>query len=192
MAWQGRTFENGCRKHLQGVLFIFFPKFEARILRTRQTSGCAEGLPGPLCARYTACVALALEYLHIKERKAFARQKTRNCITLCSSFFSVSNFSEKLLLLATSFPSPSISCRRLSFATSNQKMFWPGAWCLCCFSSHCFDFFPMFCCPFGFKLEMSEITSGVDANGVAKLADFGLACPMRLEETPNNWGKNEE
>lgn len=46
----------------------------------------------------------------------------------------------------------------------------------------------MFCCPFGFKLEMSvsEITSGVDANGVAKLADFGLACPMRLEETKQN------
>lgn len=67
------------------------------------------------------------------------------------------------------------------------------AWCLVLvvffFSLLCF--FPMFCCPFGFKLEMSvsEITSGVDANGVAKLADFGLACPMRLEETPNKLGK---
>lgn len=40
---------------------------KARILRTRHGSGCAEGLPGPLCARYTACVALALEYLHIKD-----------------------------------------------------------------------------------------------------------------------------
>ena len=143
MAWQGRTFEGGCRKHLQGVLFIFFsiffPKFEARILRTRQTSGCADGLPGPLCARYTACVALALEYLHIKERKAFARQKMRNCITLCSSFFSVSNFSEKLLLLVTSFPSRSISCRRLSFATSNQKMSWPGACAVFLLIAFCFS-----------------------------------------------------
>ena len=42
------------------------------------------------------------------------------------------------------------------------------------------------------QLEMSvEITSGVDANGVAKLADFGLACPMRLEETPNKLGKKQ-
>lgn len=63
-------------------IHFFFPKFEARILRTRQTSGCAEGLPGPLCARYTACVALALEYLHIKERKAFARQKMHNSVFL--------------------------------------------------------------------------------------------------------------
>ena len=62
-------------KYIGGSFFFppfFFFKFEARILRTKvQTSGCAEGLPGPLCARYTACVALALEYLHIKERKNF-------------------------------------------------------------------------------------------------------------------------
>ncbi len=31
-------------------------------------------------------------------------------------------------------------------------------------------------------MSVPEITSGVDANGIAKLADFGLACPMRLEE----------
>ena len=112
------------------------------------------------------------------------------CITLCSSFFSVSNFSEKLLLLVTSFPSRSISCRRLSFATSNQKMSWPGAWRLWCFSSHCFVFFSYVLLSVWLQIgNVSEITSGVDANGVAKLADFGLACPMRLEETPNKLGK---
>jgi len=95
------------------VMELCLENLNARILRTKvQTSGCAEGLPGPLCARYTACVALALEYLHIKE----------------------------------------IVFRDL-------------------------------------KPENVLITSGVDANGVAKLADFGLACPMRLEESnsPQNF-----
>lgn len=95
------------------VMELCLENLNARILRTRHGSGCAEGLPGPLCARYTACVALALEYLHIKE----------------------------------------IVFRDL-------------------------------------KPENVLITSGVDANGVAKLADFGLACPMRLEEsntTPQNF-----
>ena len=71
---------------------FFFPKFEARILRTRQTSGCAEGLPGPLCARYTACVALALEYLHIKERKALARQKMHTLHKSVFLFFQCFSF----------------------------------------------------------------------------------------------------
>ena len=75
--WLGRE------EHSRTDVDVFPPfcsKFEARILRTRQTSGCAEGLPGPLCARYTACVALALEYLHMKERTTFARQKMCNSV----------------------------------------------------------------------------------------------------------------
>ena len=32
------------------------------------------------------------------------------------------------------------------------------------------------------KPENVLLTGGVDVNGVAKLADFGLACPMRLED----------
>ncbi|CAK9033275.1 unnamed protein product, partial [Durusdinium trenchii] len=89
------------------VMELCLENLNARILRTR-SAGRAEGLPGPLCARYTACVALALEYLHIKE----------------------------------------IVFRDL-------------------------------------KPENVLITNGVDQNGVAKLADFGLACPMRLEENPS-------
>ena len=75
---------------------VCLESLQARILRARGP-GPAEGLQEALCARYTACVALALEYLHTKERKDmeliyFALESLELAIAfICFFYFFVMN-----------------------------------------------------------------------------------------------------
>ena len=113
---------------------------EARILRTRHSSGCAEGLPGPLCARYTACVALALEYLHIKDWTIVAEAKFWIPHTRAGSKHSIFSAPKqqnttkrydscttwKVMLLLCQIQRQD-GFRRSSFETWSLRMSWSGA-----------------------------------------------------------------
>ncbi len=92
----------------------------------------------------------------MKERKTFARQKMCNSVFF---FFECFESSEKVVAFTHNFISKSSPCRRLSFATSNQRTSWPGTCCV--FLKIASVFFPMFCCPLALNWKCLSLRSPV-------------------------------